>query len=399
MRVAIAAAAVLALAACQASGASNAQRPTGSPSQTAIPASAAPTEPPSPTAAAFPSQLNCDSPVTATHGLALFEYANSSVLGVLDVSNPLKPVLLCWLSGAQGGRFNQSATQIVFWIDDKLGTADLTSGKVVQTDTLPAVPSEGSFSSDGMQFAYRVGDDTNAGLSTHLYRRVDQRDLTLYSEAPIGGHGIPPYGPLGQLVFSPDNKELLDFYEFRPISGTPPRYMVFRTADGSVAYQLDTAAFGAWSTTGSTVYFFVRGEQGFIGELDSVGPSGQAQTVVPSINGFFWPQATPDGAGIVYDAYDTAGLPHLWRLDLATKGVAQLSTAISSQPVFATRSTIWTDEEKPCDCGPGGASAPDGSILAHNLGGASDTLVDTSRTAPGVGAPQPSSTGIVDVWY
>jgi hypothetical protein len=396
MRVVIAALAVLALAGCQASGASNAQRPTSSPSQTA---SAAPTEPPSPTAAAFPSQLNCDRPVTATHGLALFEYASSSVLGVLDVSNPLKPVLLCWLSGAQGGRFNQSATQIVFWIGDKLGTADLTSGKVAQTDTLPAVPSEGFFSSDGMQFAYRVGDDTNVGMSTHLYRRGDHRDLTLYSQAPIGGHGGPPYGPLDQLAFSPDNKELLDFYEFRPASGTPPRFMVFRTADGSVAYQLETAAFGAWATAGSTVYFFVQGEQGFVGELDSVGPSGQAQTVVASINGFFWPRATPDGAAIVYDAYDSAGLPHLMRLDLATKNVAQLSTAVSSKPVFVTRSTIWTDEEKPCDCGPGGASAPDGSILAHNLSGATDSLADTSHTAPGVGAPQPSTTGIADVWF
>jgi hypothetical protein len=397
MRVAIAAVAVLALAGCQASGSSGAR--TASAPRTAIPVSAAPTEPPSPTAAAFPSQLNCDRPVTATHGLALFEYANSSVLGVLDVSNPLKPVLLCWLSGAKGGRFNQSATQIVFWIDDKLGTADLTSGKVVQTDTLPAVPFEGSFSSDGMQFAYRVGADPNAGLSTHLYRRGDHRDLTLYSQGPTGLHGGPPYGPLDQLTFSPDNKELLDFYEFRPASGTPPRFMVFRTADGSVAYQLETAAFGAWAASGSTVYFFVQGEQGFVGELDSVGPSGQAQTVVASINGFFWPRATPDGAGIVYDAYDSAGLPHLWRLDLATKGVAQLSTALSSKPVFATRTTIWTDEEKPCDCGPGGASAPDGSIMAHNVSSASDTLVDTSHTAPGVGAPQPSTIGIVDVWY
>jgi hypothetical protein len=392
----MAAAVVLAVAGC---GTQSAQGPTASASRTAAPISVAPTDQPSPTPAAFPSQLNCDRPLTATHGLALFEYADSSVLGVLDVANPLKPVLLCWLSGAKGGRFNQSATQVVFWIGDKLGAADLASGKVVQTDTLPAAPSEGFFSGDGMQFAYRVGDNTNVGLSTHLYRRGDHRDLTLYSQAPIGGHGGAPFGPLDQLAFSPDNKELLDFYEFRPASGTPPRFMVFRTADGSIAYQLETAAFGAWAATGSTVYFFVQGEQGFIGELDSVGPSGQAQTVVAGINGFFWPRSTPDGAGIVYDAYDGAGLPHVWRLDLASKGVTQLSTALSSKPVFVTRTTIWSDEEKPCDCGLGGASAPDGSILAHNLSGTSDTPVDTSRAAPGVGAPQPSTTGVADVWF
>ena len=392
----MAVAVLLALASC--STAPRATRPTPSPRPTTSP-SATPTGAPSPTTAAFPAQLNCDRPVTATHGLVLFEYADSSVLGVLDVSDPLKPNLLCWLSGAKGGRFIQSATQIAFWIDDKLGTADLASGKVIQTDTLPAVPYEGFFSGDGAQFAYRVGDDTNAGLTTHLYRRSDHRDISLYFQAPIGGHGGPPYGPQDQLTFSPDNKELLDYYEFRPLSGTPPHFMVFRTADGTVAYQLDTGAFGAWSPTGSTVYFFVRGEQGFIGELDSVGPSGQAQTVVTGINGFFWPRATPDGSGIVYEAWDNASLPHIWRLDLATKGVAQLSAKLSSIPVFVTRSTIWTDEEKACDCGLGGASMPDGTILAHNVSSATDTPVDTSRTAPGVGAPQPTTTGIMDVWY
>ena len=399
MRVVFAAVAALSLAVCQAACAPSAPGPTASAPRTAVPASPAPTQAPSPTAAALTTQLTCNKPVTATHGLALFEYSNTNVLGILDVSDPLKPTLLCWLSPAQGGRFDQAPNEIVFWIGDMLGAADLTSGKVVQTDTLPAVPTEGFFSSDGAQFAYRTGDDTVAGMSLHLYRHGDHRDLTLYSQDPIGGHGGPPYGPLDQLLFSPDNKLLLDFYEFRPNSGTPPRFMIFRTADGSIAYQLETAEFGAWAPTGSTAYFFVQGEQGFIGELDSVGASGQAQTVVPSINGFFWPRVTPDGAAIVYDAYDGAGLPRIWRLDLATHAVAQLSTALSSKPVFVNRTVFWSDEEKPCDCGPGGQSAPDGVILAHNVSGVTDTPVDTSRTAPGVGAPQPTTTGILDVWF
>ena len=158
-------------------------------------------------------------------------------------------------------------------------------GQGRQTDTLSNVPIEGSFSSDGAQFAYRTGDDSVAGTTLQLYRRGDHADLTLYSQLPIG-HGGLPFGPVDQLLFSPDNKLLLDFNEFRPISGIPARFMVFRTADTSVAFQLETAEFGAWAPTGSTVYFFVQGEQGFIGELDSVGASGQAQTVVPSINGF-----------------------------------------------------------------------------------------------------------------
>ncbi len=206
MRVVTAAAVVLLLAAC---GTQSAQGPVTSAPRTAGPPPTVSVQTPSPTAAAFTSQLNCDKPVTATHGLALYEYAGASVLGILDVSDPLKPTLLCWLSGASGGRFDQAPNEIVFWIGNKLGAADLTSGKVVQTDTLPNTPTEGSFSSDGTEFAYRTGDDSVAGMSLHLYRRGDRRDITLYSQDPIGGHGGPPYGPLDQLLFSPDNKLLL----------------------------------------------------------------------------------------------------------------------------------------------------------------------------------------------
>src|SRR5260370_18374026 len=138
---------------------------------------------------------------------------------------------------------------------------------------------------EGWEFVYRTGCVSVAGMSLLLYRRCDRRYITLYSQDPSGGHGGPPYGPLDQLLFSPDNKLLLDFYEFRPMSGTPPRFIVFRAADGSVAYQLETAAFGAWAATGSTVYFCVLGDQGSVGELDSVAASGQAQTVVSSTNG------------------------------------------------------------------------------------------------------------------
>src|SRR5258708_15508971 len=329
MRVVTAAAVVVLLAAC---GTQSAQGPVTAAPRTAgpRPTDAAKTRPP--TAAAVTSQLNGDKPVTATHGLALYEYAGASLLGILDVSDPLKHLLLCWLSGASGGRFDQASNEIVFWIGNKLGDADLTSGKVVQTDTLPNTPTEGSFSSDGTEFAYRTGDDSVAGMSLHLYRRGDRRDITLYSQDPIGGHGGPPYGPLDQLLFSPDNKLLLDFYEFRPMSGTPPRFIVFTAADGSVAYQLETAAFGACAATGSTVYFFVQGEQGFVGELDSAGASGPAHTAASSTNGFFWPRCTPDGAAIVYDAYDRTRLPHLWRVDPSNHAAAQLSAVVSSQP-------------------------------------------------------------------
>src|SRR5260370_35730900 len=160
MRVVTAAVVVLLVAAC---GTQSAQGPVTSLPRKPGPPPTDSAQAPAPTAAGVTSPLNCDKPVTATHGLALYEYAGASVLGILDVSDPLKPTLLCWLSGANGGRFDQAPNEIVFWIGDRLGAADLTSGKVVQTDTLPNTPTEGSFSSDGTEFRYRTTDDSVAG--------------------------------------------------------------------------------------------------------------------------------------------------------------------------------------------------------------------------------------------
>jgi hypothetical protein len=128
--VRIAAAALIAfcaLTACVKSG------PTAnSPSPTiTISPSRSPSGSPSPAGLPFTTKLTCGRPVTATHGLALYELATiPPILEVLDVSNPLRPALLCLLSPAQGGSFDQAANEVVFWIGDQLGSADLSSGRV-----------------------------------------------------------------------------------------------------------------------------------------------------------------------------------------------------------------------------------------------------------------------------
>jgi len=369
--------------------------PSSGTSASAAP-SAEPTEAASPAGSPISTQLSCSKPVTATHALALLAYTDTTVLGILDVSSPFKPTLLCWLSPAQGGRFDQSSSRVIFWAGDKLGSADLATGKVVETDQLPATPSKGAFSADGKLFAYRVGDD-NVGVSTHVHGIG--YDRTLYTEEPIGGHGGPPYGPLDQLEFSADGTQLLDYYDFRPTSG-PPKLLVFRTADWASVFQSASApAGGVWSRSGNTPYFFVWGPQPPTGELDTLDTNGGPHTVAGSLNGFYWPRMQQDGGGIVYDTYDTAGQPHIWRLELATHAASQLSTATGSLPVFVSPTIVWFNEEKPCDCGPGGLSAPDGVILAYNFAVGGWTSVDMSQTAPGVGAPQPTTREVVDVLF
>jgi hypothetical protein len=337
------------------------------------------------------------------------------ILEVLDVSNPLKVVLLCLLSPAQGGRFDQAPNQVVFWIGDQLGSADLTSGKVVLTARLPFAAFRGAYSPDGSTFAYRASVDTAGSIST----RIDGGgyDRELYAQAPIGGHGGPGpgRGPFDLLEFSADGQELLDFNAFRQSSG-PDIFLVYRTKgilgtyappDSFLIFQSTNALPAGWFPTGSTQYFFTSSQQGPIGELDSLDPAGRQQTLAGGLTGVYWGRVAPSGAAIVYDAYvsppgDTCGgLPHLWTLDLAGAGASQLSLAISAEPVFISQTIVWSNEQKVGQCGPGGESGPDGVIVAHDIGTGHDSVVDTTQTVPGIGGPPlppPSTANVLDVW-
>src|SRR5467141_1444891 len=100
---ALALVAAMVLAGCTSAPAASSSRspkPSLSPAASPIP-SALPTSPasPSPTDQAFATTVNCTHPYNRSHGVALFSYPGA--IGVLDVSNVLKPFLLCWFSPAQ----------------------------------------------------------------------------------------------------------------------------------------------------------------------------------------------------------------------------------------------------------------------------------------------------------
>src|SRR5260370_36883425 len=317
---------------------------------------------------------------------------------MLNVSNPLKPSLVCRLTPAYGAQF-LSDTKLAFWVDDQLGTADLGSGAITQTARLAGRAGTGAFSADGTKFAYRVFDEAG-GMSTHLY--VNGSDRTLYTQEPLGGHGGPAGVRLDQLEFSADGSELLDFYEFRPMSG-PAKFLVYGTSDGFLAFQSSSAGGGVWSRTGTTLYFSLLNLQSPApsGELDSLDAAGRQQMVARFASGIAWPRLTPDGAGIIYDTYDGAGQPHIWRFDLATHTATQLSEATGSIAVFVNPNVIWFDEEQPCRCGPGGSSAPDGVILSHDMSTGRDATGDTTLILPGIrGPPLPGTNtrNVLDGW-
>ena len=334
------------------------------------------------------TKVTCSSRPVTGHPLLLLQPGGiTPELAVLDVLDPLKPQHLCKLSPADGGRFI-SATKIAFWLGQQIGVADLMSDAVAETAELPTSTGV-AFSPDGSAFAYGTGDDTLGTIGTSKHLNDGGSDRTLFTQGPIGGHGGPPYGPLDQLEFSADGRYLLAYSLFRPTPG-PANFLVYRR-DGSLAFQSNTASFGAWAPTGSKLYFLAQKDRGLIdGDVHSWDPSGGEVTVARGLTSYFWPSMAPDGRTMVFDSYDrsapgdaTGGLPHLWRLDLSTGKVAQLSTAISARTLFVSATVVWSDEEQRCECGPGGSSAPTGKVLSHNVLTGQDTVLDLIPSAQG----------------
>lgn len=374
--------ATLALAACANSSA-------GGPSaSSSIQASSTPSLPAQPSRRPIETKLACSARPATGHPLLLLQPNGiDPELAVLDVSDPLKPTHLCKLSPANGGRFI-SATRIAFWVGLQIGIADLTSDIIAGTADLPE-PSGVAFSPDGSAYAYHTGNET-IGMSTRMFD--GGVDRMLFTRPPIGGHGGPPYGPLDQLEFSADGNYLLASTPFIPTAG-PASFLVY-ARDGSLVFQSSTAEFGAWTPDASKLYFLVPSERGRIdGNVHSWDPSGGEVILARGLTTYFWPKVSPDGRVLAFDAYDTGGHPHLWRLDLSTGATAQLSTASTARTVFVSASVVWSEEQQPCECGPGGNSAATGKIVSHNLVTGRDTLVDLTPST--LGSP---INAVLDVW-
>jgi hypothetical protein len=323
---------------------------------------------------------------------------------LLDVSNPVKPSLVCTLMPAYGARI-LSATKLAFWNGDQLGIADLSSGApITQTARLAASAGTGAFSADGTKFAYRTYDDAG-GMSLHL--RFGASDRTLSVQEPVGGHDGPgaSVGPTDRLQFSADGSLLLDEFSFRPASG-PANFIVFKS-DGSIAFQSTAATGGTWSPAGHTLYFLVHNQPGPTGDLHNLTADGQQHIVAIGLDGLFWSQMSPDGSGIIYDAVDSSvpdcgGVPHLWRVDLTTGRAVQISKSISAVPFFVQPTVVWSDEQVLSQSGPGGPSTEDGVILAHDLGTGKDATVDTTLLVPGIGGsplPRVATWNLLDSWF
>jgi hypothetical protein len=325
--------------------------------------------------------------------------ANEPGLVVLDAVNPVRPVQVCTLSPAAGGRFI-NGTRIAFWVGNSLRVADIGTDAVAATATLPFYPIDtgafrhtpefnaGAFSRDGSLFAYRVGNDGN-GLSTHLF--VAGRDRTLVTLEGIARPGGLPYGLLSQLEFSADGKYLLSIDSFGAViaswSGPPINFVVYDQNGSTVFQPASGPVSGRWAMQGSKLYFI--GE----GDLQSWDPIGGQLHIMHDFSSCIWPRVSPDNRWVLFNCY--VDLPHLWGVDLATGVFARLATSVSTYPVFVGTSVAWSTEEAPCNnCGPGAASAPDGKLVSHDL----RTGNETSFSVAGGVQSGADTRSILDVW-
>jgi len=155
-----------------------------------------------------------------------------------------------------------------------------------------------------------------------------------------------------------------------------------------------------WSATGSKLYFLnANPPHGDAGDLHSWDPAGGEVTLNRGLMSYFWPALSPSGTTLIYDVYGPptpdgcAGPPQLWRIDLGSGAISQISRALSTQPVFIAANVVWSDEEQPIACGMSGSSAPDGKVLSHDLTNGSDAPVDVAQAGPNV-----LTSNLVDAW-
>jgi hypothetical protein len=346
----------------------------------------------SPSSPSTDPSLKCLSKPVPGHPLVLVQAIgeSGSGLAVMDLVDPLHPVQVCQLNNAKSGRFI-SATRIAFWTTQFLGVVDLSTSGVNWSRAFVDSPATVAFSPDGTRWAY-VADDANVGRVTHLV--VAGKDQTILTRAPVGGNGGAPYGPLEQLQFSAQGDYLLTYTAFRDADGQP-NFMVF-AMNGSVAFQSLTAKFGVWDRAGNRLYFLaVTTAADIKGQVHSWDPGGQPVVRSGNLASYFWPAISPDGRVLVFNSYDAKGMPHLWRLDIASRLSAQIAKSSSTTPVFVAPGLVWSTEERPCQCGPGGSSAPDGKVVGHDIQGGTESAVGdfngfTPSTSP--------TRDILDVW-
>jgi hypothetical protein len=307
-------------------------------------------------------------------------------LTLYEVSDPLRPRLLCRISGTSAHIFTDDT--ITYLRTAGSGTEvvlrSMGSGNERVVTSIPKPGLEGSYYGPSAWFS---DGSLSAATFTPSETNTDRSEVWLFSQRyagmlysyryPVGGC-ICRFGlPQPTLALSPDGQYLVSGFPFGKETESP--FVVFRLSDRTQIKTLDSSTtFVIWDRTGH--------------RLLSSGPSGsQAWTPEAGMTNLagaqHWQQLaglSPDGTKIAYTApLGTAPQLNLrgYVYDAKSDSTRMLIDQSRAQVVFVKSGWVWYLDEAACDsnstrpgCGPWG-SAPSGKVFAMNLGDGAESAV------------------------
>jgi len=283
--------------------------------------------------------------------LALVTLRGSNGVAVRDITDINHPVTVSTLP----------TLTPVFVTGTELSYADDT--------TLYRMPLSGSpktivAKANGMRLFGWSSDGSTAGYLTAdgLHVVTASRDQTFGAplNEPAGAYGCESYvcGDTwdARLAFSPDGA----YISVLVLSGPWTGFRIW-SSDGKLLPSPTSQAptMSVWS--GRTFYF--RDTNGVEAWRDGV-----TSVVLPGVQ-WIRPKSSPAGGGIVYEARDGSGLPHVYLVDTVTHEVSDLKAGRTA-PAFLTSRYVWYAGERlcvssdPCVTGP---TIPTGKTYIYDL--------------------------------
>lgn len=300
-----------------------------------------------------------------------------------DVSNPIRPRLLCTISNTSAHLFTGDTFE---WLkpisanETDVVLHSLGSGNDSLAGTFPFSVTSGSWLPDRSVMAYTLPvapDDANypaGGTAVYLFAHQQTGPLFTYRNG-IGDclcrFGLPPE----VLAISPDGQYVVAGHLagklFEPLA-------VYRVADRTRVATLDSSVMSAfWDRSGHRLFldwFGTNATQAWTPEAGvSSVPGASAWTYLPG--------QSPDGGQVAYTAYADPNVttqPRVYVYDLKAGTTRMLVDKLRTQALFVKDGWVWYLEEAQCDpqvCGAPWGTQPTGKVFAMQLSAGTEAEV------------------------
>ena len=314
------------------------------------------------TAAMPPPSLTCSRQYQPGHLLVaalLFSQGYGS-LAILDVSDPLAPILLCTVNNSPYPLqpiqwLSRSEFLLVLSQPNRLLDVDISRQSITTARELNGNVFEARLSQDRAWLATMESQADGSRLA-RLYGRAGERTLASYPI--IGGHGGTIYGFGGPTIgFSPDGSLVLAVdWGATASNSTVPALQVFDLQ----GLQIVSAAGGLWGDWVNGSLYYSEGTQKVYKWVRGAAPVAVLQS------SWWQPTTSPDGRTIAY----LTNPGYRFTLDVLDvgSGTAKSLKATGQRiyPLFVTPNLVWASELNVCDNCYGGVM-PTGKVFAYDL--------------------------------